>query len=424
MSALPLRGASAVPTLPGCRLDAVLTPDSQPSLAPPPAIGPWSPGRRPIPWWGKVLLGCGAVLTLIGLGLAALLLGAVWWVFNPGTQIATDRVVTPDAVAVVRFSGEHDLDALSELATVFFAEMSEQQRRDEPGRLPEPLRWLERMARAQDVRAGQGLGVWLPREVTAAVVPDGATRRRVVLAANLRGFVRPIRWFLLHANPRPGRIETRFGTEVVHLRDDAALAFVGGTLLWTDQAALLDGVLREAKASGPARRPQFLPGAEYDRWAHGWDLTLFADGRDERVRSRVGDALRPSVPPDEAAPDDKESAPPLTYAVLGARVVTADRLDTRLTLVAPDAASAARWGAIVGSAVAAASRSAQAQRLAVTANTRLTPGGVTADVRLDGLEEFVRRLAARRVHRRPPGPPGAVPGDDGETPASTTASLR
>jgi hypothetical protein len=408
-----------VGTAPRCRLRVVSTPDNQLTAA------GFSPAaRRPIPVWGKVLLGCAAVAALLGVAAGVLVLAGVWWVFNPGTQIATDRVVTPDAVAVVRFSGEHDLDALSELATLFFAETSEQQRRADPGRLPEPLRWLERMARAQDARAGQGLGIWLPREVTAAVVPDGATRRRVVMAANLRGFIRPIRWFLLHANSRPGRIETRFGTEVVHLRDDAALAFAGGTLLWTDQAALLDGVLREAKASGPARRPAFLPGAEYDGWTHGWDLALVADGRDGRVLARIAGALGGRAAPEDGPSVEEESLPSLGWAAAGARFATADRLEARVTLAGADAASAQRWRALLDSFLAAQEKAATAHGLTLAGSSRLAPGGVTADVRLDGVKEFVRRLAARRVRRLPPGPPGAVPGDDGEAPASTTASLR
>jgi hypothetical protein len=373
-----------------------------------------------MPWWGKVLLGCGVGCAVLGVGAGALLITGLWWAFTPGAQIATEEVVTPDAVVVVHFSGEKNLEGVTQLASLFVTAMNEQQWRQSRRRLPESLRWLEPIMRMQEGQAGPAVGMWLPREVTVAVRPAESGTREASIAANFRTFVRPIRMILLHSDTCRGRIEKRRGADIVYLQGDAAICFAGGTLLWAKHASELDRVLGRVAAKSPPGRPAFLPAARYDGWKDAWSLAFFGDGRDERMRELVAGVLGACSEADSEGRSGGEPAPALGYVTAGVRLASADRIEAELVLAVPDSASAVRWQGLVETFLGRAAKLAETQRLTLAGTARRTPEGLVADVHLDGLAALVERWGAK-AGRLPRAPlPTAAPGSEDE--AHTTSS--
>lgn len=406
-------------------MSTAATVPASPGLASPLPLGPSETKRLRWPWWGKALLGCGVGCAVLGAGAGVLFFAGVWWVLTPGVQIATDQVVTPDAVAVLHFSGQENLEGLTQLASVFLAEANEEQWRQRRERLPDSLRWIESIARMQDSQAGQAIGMWLPREATVAVVPNENGMRRVVLAANLRTFVRPVRMIVLHSSHPPRRVEKRAGAEIVHPQGDAAVCFAGGTVLWANPASALDRVLERARANSPPDRPAFLPAARYDRWKSGWSLALLADGRDERNREIVAGLLGSGSDAEAEGRTAREREPSLSYVAAGARLATADRFEAEFDLAVPDAVSASRWQALIDSLLARGAKTARAQGLTLTGTSRQTADGLTADVRLDGITAFVRRWAAEHSRKpRAPLPTARPEAGDGEAASLTVVSAR
>ena len=390
-----------------------------PPPAPPAASHAPTAPIGPMPGWAKVALGCLTVLAVLGVVLGILGIVAMWWMFSPGRQIATDRVVTPDAVAVVYLSGDGRLDGLADLVNAFVASTNEERWRQNRELLPPPLRWVEPLARMNESQSGQQLvGMFLPREATVAVTPDGGGTRVVAVAANLRTFTRPLRFLLSRAARTQGRAEGRGDDRILRFGRDAALCFVEGTLLWSSRASALDRVLQRARADSPPDRPAFMPAASYDRWKAAWSLAAVADGRDEQARDLLAGVLQPRDAGGAEAPELDAASLPLTYLEAGMRIATADRAEAQLVLVAPDAASASRWRAVVDSFLARETEAAKAHDLTLTASARETAEGVVADVRLDGLQEFLRRWAAeqrRRLRTLRPAPPPESP-DTGKRP--------
>ncbi len=368
------------------------------------------------------MLGCGVGCGVLGGAAVVLILVGLWWALTPGAQLATDLVIAPDAVAVAHFSGERNLEGVTELAGTFFKAADEARWRRRREGLPEPLRWFVQIAQLQDTET---VGIWLPREITVAIAPGEGGARRVVLAANPRAFVRPIRSLLQRANPQPGRIEKRGDAVIVHLEREGAICFSGGTFLWASDASMLDRVLRASEAKAPPRRPAFLPADAYDRWTRDWTLALVADGRHERTRELIAGFLLPESDGGAEGPTTGEPVPPLTYAAAGARVPTADRIEAAISLVVPDAESALRWRAMVDAWLTREAKAAEAKGLALTGTTRHTAEGVAAELRVDGVADLVRRWA-NRDGARPPGPsPTAAPDDEDEDEQAVfTASAR
>ncbi len=403
-------------------MSAAGNPSGSPGFAPALPPGPSENRGGRWPAWAKAVLGCGIGCAVMGGAAVVLILVGLWWALAPGAQLATDLVIAPDAVAVAHFSGERNLEGVTELASRFFAAVNEERWRRNRDRLPGWLRWVEEFPRFQDP---QGIGIWLPREVTVAFAPGEGGTRRVVLAANPRAFVRPFRALLVRSNPQPGRVERRGDAAIIHLEREGAICFSGGTFLWASDASMLDRVLRAAEAKAPPRRPAFLPADAYDRWTRDWTLALVADGRHERTRELIAGFLLPGSDGGTEGPTTAEPVPPLSYAAVGARVPTADRIEAQLSLVVPDAEGASRWRAMVDAWLTREANAAEAKGLALTGTTRQTSVGVAAELWVDGVADLVRRWATQDGERSPDHRPTAAPDDeDEEEQAVFTASVR
>ena len=111
------------------------------------------------------------------------------------------------------------------LLTSLFRRLQDvQQRRGGQPQLPA---WIRAM---QAQQARQAIGQWLPREATVSLEPDDTGERRLVFAANLRGFVRPIRMAVTQSmKGDPHATITRHGDrEILNVSVSAALS-----LHWT-----------------------------------------------------------------------------------------------------------------------------------------------------------------------------------------------
>lgn len=249
-------------------------------MSTPRPISPAYPPPRPpgMPVWVKWLIGCGigcAVLIMIGVG-AAVFVG--WWITSPGKQVATERIIAPDANGVVHFSGDMALSECAELLGHIMTRIQEEQNRQTGAQLPEGLRWLEEMQRQQQMQgASAGMAVWVPREVTLVLYGGDAQQdRSFVVAANFRQFVRLFRTIVkaaIQANhpDDPARMIHHNDYEIMG-DEDMVLCFAGGTVLFAnDLDRMRDTLDRLDQEDLEAIEPQSVF-AGFDQLKESWPL--------------------------------------------------------------------------------------------------------------------------------------------------------
>lgn len=388
-----------------------LTPGS--SLAPPPP--PIGPGRAAAPtlgghakpsspWW-KVLAGCAIGCGVVGVAVVAFLIWGAWWVVSPGAQVSTDLVITPEAVAVVHLAGDERAHGLTRLLGAVMGEHNRRQRQAAARELPDSLRWLERLGTAQDAQTADAIGMWIPSEATLAVLPAPDGRRHLALAANFRGFVRPIRAIITSAargEGGHGSVYTHAGHEVTRFSNGSALSFAGGTLLWADQAELVEAALDRVEAETEAAGPAFLPEGAYQRLTAGHVLVGAADNRTGHLTALARDSiLARAEDADEDGPEPPAEAPepppnPLlalverleatTFAVA---IPSADRADVTLTGVALDTAAAEAWRAALAERLGGLRERAAAEGLEVEPVLGVAGRDVTLVLRISGLRSLI-----------------------------------
>ena len=229
---------------------------------------PAAPAGRPV--WGRVLIGCAIVGgVFLVTGAVALVLG-MYWLTSAGRHYPTAAVAGPHSQGVVHvgdLAGDRGSTAL--LTSLFRRLQDVQQRRSGQPQLPA---WIRAM---QAQQARQAIGQWLPREATVSLEPDDTGERRLVFAANLRGFVRPIRMAVTQSmKGDPHATITRHGDrEILNVSRTAALCFMDGTLIVTLQPATLPQAidrLAAAGASPPPAEGRSLPGT--------WDVSGWMSG--------------------------------------------------------------------------------------------------------------------------------------------------
>lgn len=337
--------------------------------------------------------------------MVAFLIWGAWWVVSPGSQVPTEVVVAPEAVAVVHLAGDERAQGLTRLLGTVMAEHSRRQRRAASREIPDSLRWLEHLGSAQDAQTADAIGMWIPSEATLAVLaaPDG--RRHLAIAANFRGFVRPIRALVTSAAKGEGghsSVYTHAGHEVTLFPNRSALSFAGGTLLWADKAELVEAALDRAKADGPAAGPAFMPEGAYERLAAGHVLVGAADNRTGHLTAMLRDSILTQA--DQANEDGDElpaeapEPPPsplldlverLETATLAVAIPSSDRAEVTLAGVALDAAAAEAWRAALAERLAAVWEKARADGLEVEHELRVTGREVTLVLHISGLRDLV-----------------------------------
>lgn len=359
-----------------------------------------------------MLVGCAIGCGVVGLAVVAFLIWGTWWAVSPGSQVSTEVVLSPDAVAVVHFTGDERARGLVELVGTFVTETGRRQNTARFGRLPESWRWLEKLGAGQDKQASGGMGAWIPSEATLAVVPGQDERRHVLLAANFKGFVRPLRALVTSSARHGGKartVTTRAGREVTVLSDSSSLSFVGGTLLWSDDTRLVEAALDRADGGPPARSPSFLPEDTYAALKSGRMLVAAATNRTgflatlaslASVRSSAAD-LSTEVS-DERLPAEAPEPPEnplvplvqgLDQATLVISMPTPDRAEIELALVPADGETSQAWRELLTKRLDAVRQAVRAHDVQLDHDLRVESGRVIAAVRLSGLTNLARAWA-------------------------------
>ncbi len=230
---------------------------------------PLPPAPAPArPLWGRLLIGCAVVggLAILG-GIAAFLFG-LYWLTSAGRHYPTAAVASPQSQGVVRVGDLAGDAGTRALLARLFARVQEAGEREGQPRMPE---WFRNL---QAYQARQGISQWLPREATMSMEPDAEGAPRIVLAANMRGFVRPIRMAITQAmkGDKKSTVTPHGGHEVLNFGSETSLCFMDGTLVVSYHPAVMTPALdRLAVASpSPAADARALPGR--------WDVSGWLDG--------------------------------------------------------------------------------------------------------------------------------------------------
>jgi hypothetical protein len=197
--------------------------------------------------WGRLLIGCAiAGGLLIVAGLAAFLFG-MYWLTSAGRQYPTAAVASPETQGVVRVGDLASDAGARSLVTAFFRRVQEASQSEKP-QLPAWIRNLQ----AQQAR--EGVGQWLPREATVSMEPGADGWVRIVMAANMRGFVQPIRLGVTQAlkKDKETRITHHGGHEVLSFGGHSSVTFMDGTLVFAYHAGAMTQAIDRLSASAAA----------------------------------------------------------------------------------------------------------------------------------------------------------------------------
>lgn len=283
----------------------------------------------------KLLIGCA-----VGCGVlvvAAIVAGGLgmFWVFSPGEQIATDRIVGEGVTGVVKMHELADDPGVEALVTKALREFNEINRRQQEEALPEDLRWLARLQRQPSAR---DLRQFIPKEATLVFEPAPVGEDApFVVALNPRTMVRPFKALFALASRADENEEIRTehrGHTIYRFDEDdgGALAFVEGTVLFSNSRAALaraidrveDGL---AGSVDPGERlGRDIPEGTWDAvGVLGNDAGLVADllGDREAVEASVEDEVRfglDVVSADEIRLAAFVKGSPKTRALLDARL--------------------------------------------------------------------------------------------------------
>src|SRR5262245_9503393 len=187
---------------------------------PPSTMAPGAPAPLPRPPWMRLLIGCAIAGGLaIVAGIAALLIG-MYWLTSAGKQYPTAAVASPRTQGVIQVADLTTDPGAVALLSAFFRRVQEASQSEGP-QMPAWIRNLQ----AQQAR--QGVSQGLPREATVSLEPDEEGTPRILLAANLRGFVQPIRMAVTQGakGDKKTRISEHGGHEVLDFSGGTSVCF-------------------------------------------------------------------------------------------------------------------------------------------------------------------------------------------------------
>jgi len=335
---------------------------------------------------------------VVVLAAVALLIWGACWVVTPGQQVPTDVVITPDAVAVVHLAGDERAQGLVHLLGAAMTAHDRRQRRAAARETPDLMRWLERFGAGQETQPADAIGMWIPKEATMAVLPAAPDEGRVVLAANFRGFVRPIRAMLTAGARGDGgkaSVYTHAGREVARWPGGGALALAGGTLVWGEREALVEAVLDRIAARAAATGPAFLPEGAYERLQADHALVGAADNRNgaltamlRRAAARAGGEA-PELPPHPLV----DLVERLETATLAVAFPSSDRARVKLTARCRDEEAAEAWQNALFDLLEAVREDAAKHGIEIGPELRADGREVTAVIHLAGLRNLFEAWA-------------------------------
>lgn len=361
-----------------------------------------------MPAWGKILLGCGvgcAALALIAVGAG---IYGLWWVFSPGKQVATDIAIAPDTVAVVSFSGGDKSQGLAELLGVLMSEATEAARRQRPVALPKPLRFFEELSQAQPSQSAIGVQMMLPREATLAFVPGDGGRLHSIMAANFQTFLRPLRALMVRSargSKADGHINHHGNFDILGLRNGGVVSFVGGTLVWADDEALLDATLDRATITSRPL-PAIVDLSTLDALRRRYLVACVVDNRTGLLAHLTEPWSNASdVSTERDTRDVEDLLPQVQRLTLGLRLPSSDRAEAELTLSLPGDTAVRELQSALQAELDAARTAAGRHKLALDWTTTPGDGRLEAKITVTGLVELARRSADHAFRTLPPPPP-------------------
>jgi len=337
-----------------------------------------------------VVIGCAVLGGLLIVGGAVAFILGMYWLTSPGRQYATSALASPQSHGVIRVNDLAADPGARALLTAFVKRV--QEAGQGPGQ-PQLPAWIRNL---QAHQARQGVSQWLPREATVSLEPDDEGVPRIVLAANLRGFVRPIRLALTQAtkSDRKARITRHGDHEILNVSGDVAVCFLDGTLVVSyHPKAMAPALDRLAAGSLPSPADaRTLPGP--------WDATGWL-GPDAGAGLLIH-LLEPG------AEEDEESSQPQVDPVLetlrevrfGIDVESAEdgRVVAEMAFAnATDAADTQPW---LADRVARLRERMEASGLSSTVTDSLDGDRIRYEVRLNGLATALDRVMQAREHPR------------------------
>lgn len=352
----------------------------------------------------KIVIGCAVALGLVVLvGLAVIVAGG-YWLMRPGLQVPTAVVVGPQSTGRVRLENAGADPGVRELMGEFFQAARDAGNEANGHVLPE---WVERMQSMQAAQSGQQMEMWLPREATLSLEPQG-DEVGWVAAANFKQLVRPIAMVLgrTFKKERGVRVVVHGGREVFVFPGGTALCFADGTLLVGRPEHTLTAALdRASQTASPALRTS---GAATDLFG-AWDLHGVLDRSDEARAFALVLAERmaaSSADDDPSGAGQQAAVAQLESARFGLDVKTGDEVSAEAELVyaTPEAAGVAERAWL--DLITTARERAAAEELALSVTPEIHERVVRLRASVSGIKNALPKYVAKsmRSGRRRSGP--------------------
>lgn len=336
-------------------------------------------------WLEKLLfgcaLGCGGLLITF---LIAASIGTYWFI-TPGEQVATANIVGEESVGLVRITELADDPGIEALLGNVLERVDQLNRRQQQRTLPESMQWItqfQRTAKASDFHK------FLPKDATlileqASTGEAGDSEPELVLAANFRTMVRPLKALLSLINRSEGQanLSSEYrGHDIHHFSADGIASFVGSTLLIASSEAALHKAIDRVEGAAPSSANRFSQEVPAGHWDA--DGVIDDNGAALVLLSKLLGDENLELPPGSSELDLR----------FGFDVVSADEIEARAFLDCADADQASAWLAELEGRIPALQE--QASERGLTLNTEIEVQGsrVIADVHILGLKEAINQF--------------------------------
>ncbi len=333
----------------------------------------------------KVLIGCGVGCGVVAV--AAVVAGVLgfFWLISPGKQTPTDAIVGDDSLGAIRVEDLAEDPGARQLVTRVLTRMQEIDRRHQAEDLPPSLRWLQEL---QQSPSAQDIEMFIPREVTLTFERAAAGEEpHIVVAFNLRGLVRLVQQVLALAaraeGPGGDPVKTVYrGHEIFILdpQEETVLAFVGGTLLFSDHPEAVKRAIDRIEAGAGAAHVRAVEAPAGD-----WDVAGSLDNEEGLLDDWLQEVAAEEGPP----PGE------VRRLGFGFDLVSADEVAGTMILECADVASAVAWLPRLEAKYREMAEEAAGHGLTLTHHARAEGSRVLADLRLEGLEAALDRWLER-----------------------------
>lgn len=408
------------------------------------------PARGGIPSWGKAVIVTGLGCGVAGFIVLLCVIGLTLWMLLPGRQIDTTGIAGKGTEAVLIYRNMEGKTGIGALINRFFVEMQKAQSEVQQQQVPESLRWLVDLQGRQNQKSMAALRVYIPREVTVSIEGGGGDYvRNTFVAVNpsmLTGMFELM--FDATAGMTPdAKPRTHNGHDYLVMKNDSAICFHGGTILWAQMAGGMPLLLDRIDGKSP---PGKVGGAVKKLIAKDgmWDvLAVIDDGGGVTDWLEASDAppawmagalpaavlpalAEPGPPPDESqrvgeaegvASGEEETlagtiatqlaaarAVPAGLVTIGLVAVSEDKVVGRIDAECAGEADAALLAAALESVKAGLKDKGKAKGLVLTGSSKTSGSSVTMKFQLGGLGKAFAvfwKDAAKKAQKQPPPPP-------------------